>query len=100
MQVIKPCGKPRFHVLLSGRVETVGGRWLRGEGRWLRGPTWEAGAQALERGVEWGRVGALWPLPAFPPLESLSFGLNAWKKEVHSSFIRALGEIEEVLELE
>lgn len=31
---------------------------------------------------------------------SLSFGVDAWKKEVHSSFIRALGEMEEVLELE
>lgn len=47
-----------------------------------------------------GGVGILWQLPAFPPLESLSFGLNAWKKEMHSSFIRALGEMEGVLKLE
>ena len=52
-------------------------------------------------GGGWSGVGwAQWPLPAFPPLESLSFGLNSWKKEMHSSFIRALGEMEGVLELE
>lgn len=65
-----------------------------------RGPTWEAGVQAVGRGVGWGGVGTLWQLPAFPPLESLSFGLNSWKKEMHSSFIRALGEMEGVLKLE
>ena len=46
-------------MLLSRRVETVGGRWLRGEGRWPRGPTCGAGAQAVGRGVERGRVGVV-----------------------------------------
>ena len=38
MQVIEPWGKPWFHVLLSRRVETAGGLWLRGHLEMARSP--------------------------------------------------------------
>ena len=46
-------------------------------------------------GSESGEGDALWPMPAFLPLESLSFGLYAWKEEMHSGPIRTLGKWKE-----
>lgn len=67
------------------RVETVGGRWLRGEGRRPRGPTREAGAQ--ER--------AVWRMPAFPTIRTPPWAYPRKEEAVHSDLTRTLEQWKE-----